>query len=222
MGGRAFRYLFTPRISQELYLQAREEVKNCLQTLFRYVCVPFEMPSKTDFGDVDFLVAGPLTQQVTIFHHGNSTFDYAYHVEAIKRVLSTPFGRKGYLTERVMYFAIPAPGREDEFWIQIDIKVCEDPYRFEWERFCLNYATASALLGSMVKPLGLTLDLDGLYLRVDGLEKAHWEKSFVFLTRSPKEALKILGMDKRLLTGSFNVNAESEPRSLSSRMWHMS
>jgi hypothetical protein len=137
-----------------------------------------------------------------------ASFDYAHHVSKIKTVPKTPHGRKGHLTEKVMYFAIRAPGREDEFWVQIDVKVCEEPSLFEWEKFCFNYSTASGLLGSMLKPVGLTLDQEGLHIRVEGLEKANWEKSFVFLTNTPKELLKIVGLDKRLIIGGFKENAE--------------
>lgn len=211
MGGHAFR-LFTPRISQELYLQTRSHVTEALKTLFAHVCVPHEMPSKTDFGDVDFLVAGPLTQDSASNPNTPTAFDYAHHVSKIRAILNASDGRKGHLTEKVMYFAIPAPGREHEFWIQIDVKVCEDPSQFGWERFCLNYATASGLLGSMMKPLGLTLDQEGLYVRVEGLEKVNWEKSFVFLTNKPKEVLKIAGLDKRLLIGGFKENTDRKFR----------
>jgi hypothetical protein len=195
-------------MSRELYLKVRNHVSLTLKNLLRHVCVPYEMPSKTDFGDVDFLVAGPLTRGPDTAHSGTCSFDYPHHVTEIKAALNTPHGRKGFLTERIMHFAIPAPGREDEFWVQIDVKVCEREELFEWERFCLNYATASQIIGSMIKPVGLTLDPEGLHVRVEGLEKADWEKSLVFLTREPKELLEIMGLDRRIMCSGFRENDE--------------
>lgn len=207
MGGHAF-HLFTPRIPRSLYLQTKTYVTEVLQTLFAHVCVPLEMPSKIDFGDIDFLVAGPLTRNPAFKPTSTTEFDYAHHVSMIKTVLNTDHGRKGIKAEKVMFFAIPAPGNENKSWIQIDLKVCEEPSQFEWERFSLNYATASKLIGSMLKPLGLTLDQEGLSIRVEGLEETNWEKSLVFLTNDPKDVLKIVGLDKRLLTGGFKENNE--------------
>jgi hypothetical protein len=159
------------------------------------------MPSKTDFGDIDFLVAGPI-------HTSTKTFDYAANVAKVKDALGTPHGFRGVKNPGVMFFAVAAPGREYEFWVQVDLKVCENPEMFEWERFQLNYATASMMIGSMIKPLGLTIDPKGLHLRVDGMGKVNLEKSMVFITKEPKEVLKMVGLDKRLLGKGFGTNEE--------------
>jgi hypothetical protein len=62
---------------------------------------------------------------------------------------------------------------------QIDVKVCFTPSLFAWQTFELNYASNSKLIGSMVKPLGLTLDPEGLSLRVAEIEDTNWEGSKV-------------------------------------------
>lgn len=203
MGGHAFNQLHTPRISRELYLRVRDEAIKALTKLFIHVVVPSEMPSKNDYGDVDFLVAGPS-------YSSSTTFDYKAAVSKIRAALGTTHGRKGFLTEQVMYFAIPAPGRENEFWIQVDVKVCERVEMFEWEKFLLHYASTSKVIGSMVKPLGLTIDPHGLQIRVHGLEKVNLEKSMVLLSTEPKDVLQILGLNRRILNAGFKENREGE------------
>lgn len=201
MGGHAFPNLHTPRISKELYFKVRGDVTKALKRLFTHVVVPTEMPSKKDYGDVDFLVAGPMD-------FPSRYFNYHIQVKKIKAALNTTEGRKGWLTPNVMYFAVPTPGREDDSWIQIDVKVCEKPGNFEWEKFQLNYASGAKMIGSMIKPLGLTIDPEGLHVRVEGLDTVNFEKSCVPLTKEPKEVLKIVGVDRRLLDAGFRENEE--------------
>jgi hypothetical protein len=204
MGGHAF-HLYTPRISRELYLQIKQQCMKQLHQLFTHVTVPTEMPSKIDYGDVDFLVAGSLR-----LPSSSGPFDYPSHVSAIKVLFHTRHGFRGHKEKQVMYFTIPAPGREGEFFIQVDVKVCEDVDRWAWECFELYYASAAKMLGSMIKPLGLTTNLDGLFLRVDGLDKVNAEKSMVFLTREPKDVLRVVGLDRRILSAGFRENDECE------------
>lgn len=211
MGGHAFKHLYTPRISPQLYLVAKSRVTKALQQLFQHVTVPYEMPSKADYGDVDFLVAGPLYPSSPT---SASPFDYQTAVNQIKNALGTPHGRKGFLTEKIMYFAIPAPDRDGadgpEFWVQIDAKVCELPEMWEWERFSLNYASFVKMIGSMLKPLGLTSDINGLHIRVEGLEKVSFERSMVWLTKDPMTVLKIVGLDRRMKDGGFKTNDDGK------------
>ncbi|KAF2178712.1 hypothetical protein K469DRAFT_598713 [Zopfia rhizophila CBS 207.26] len=197
MGGHAFHYLYTPRISSELYLKTRSLAYARLRTLFRHVLVATELPSKTDHGDVDFFVAGPISP------YPSGLPDFSGMVRRIKSAFNTQHGFRGKLNPDVMYFAIPAPGREDEFHIQIDVKLCEKEEYFAWEVFQLHYASVMKMVGSMIKPLGLTLDLEGLYIRVEEMEKVKFGGSMVFLTREPKEVLMLVGLDERMLNAEF-------------------
>lgn len=171
MGGHAFAHLDTPRIPKELYLRTREITHKALRKIFKYVAVPTEMPSKPgkehciiltlplpfqlflinfrinrfaylDFGDVDFLVAGPLTVGPSLH------FDYQHHVSVINDAFKTVHGRKGVITEQMMFFAIPSPDPETDFFIQIDVKVCERPELFEWMHFQTVYASVGKIIGS--------------------------------------------------------------------------
>ena len=64
-------------------------------------------------------------------------------------------------------------GRIQEYWIQLDAKVCFNPRIFSWMEFQLNHATQSSILGSIIKPLGLTLDTQGLHIRVEEVESTN-------------------------------------------------
>ncbi|KAF2737588.1 hypothetical protein EJ04DRAFT_561501 [Polyplosphaeria fusca] len=64
------------------------------------------------------------------------------------------------------------------------------------------------MVGSMVKPLGLTLDNDGLLVRVQEMETSNMSGSMVFLTKEPKEVLRIVGLNRRILGQGFRSNDE--------------
>jgi hypothetical protein len=142
MGGHAFKSLNCPRISPEICAKVKSHTTAALRTIFSHVVVPTEMPEKDDYGDIDFLVSGPL-------HSPTSTsiesFDWPGTVSLIKSVFNTTHGRRGFLSFECMYFAIRAPGHEEEdFWVQVDVKVCFKPELFEWQSYELSYATLSA------------------------------------------------------------------------------
>jgi hypothetical protein len=132
------------------------------------------------------------------------------HIQLIKSVLETLHGRKGSLAERAMFFAVPVHANGDNFWIQVDVKVCEKEKLFEWERFTLQYASMSKILGSILKPLGVTIDPEGCWLRVEGLDAVNHDESMVWLTLEPSNMLKILGLDHRMLKGVFKDAEESK------------
>ncbi|KAF1996204.1 hypothetical protein P154DRAFT_525774 [Amniculicola lignicola CBS 123094] len=198
MGGHAFRSLYCPRFSLEIYLTTRTLATKVLNTLFTHVVEPAELPSKTNFGDLDFLVAGPK-------HAPSSPVDQPHLVELIKAALNTEYGRRSLPTDGVLFFAIPAPGREEEFHIQIDVHVVEVE-GFEWNHFMYRYASGLKMVGSMVKPLGVTLDPKGCHVRVEEMERGDGPGSMVFVTREPNEVLEIVGLGRKFLEGGFGVN----------------
>ncbi|KAF2447359.1 hypothetical protein P171DRAFT_355544 [Karstenula rhodostoma CBS 690.94] len=202
MGGHAFRGLSCPRMSPEVYLKIREQTTNILRSLFAHVVVPTEMPEKPDYGDVDFLVSGFLLEPP------DSPLNWQRMVSTTRDALNTPHGRQGHLNPDVMYFAIPHPN--GEHWIQIDVKVCATPDEetFAWMQFQLLYASGLKMLGSLVKPLGLTISPAGLHIRVEEMESTNFPGSLVFVTMEPGDVLKILGLDRRFLRAGFDTVEE--------------
>lgn len=206
MGGHAFLDLHCPRFPPDVYAKVKFQTTAILRTIFSHVVVPTEMPRKDDFGDIDFLVSGP-------FHSPASTsldnFDWPGTVAVIKSALNTPYGRRGFLNPGCMYFAIRAPGHEDEFWVQVDVKVCLKPEMFEWETFELNYASNSKMIGSMVKPLGLTIDPEGLHVRVEEIEETNFPGSMVWVSKDPRDVLRLARLDRRIVDAGFKTQDES-------------
>jgi hypothetical protein len=206
MGGHAFHDLYCPRISADIYAQVKIHTTAALRTLFAHVVVPTEMPQKNDYGDIDFLVAGPLRSPTSTTI---DNFDWAGTVSAIKSTLNTTHGRRGFLNPGCMYFAVRAPRYENDFWVQVDVKVCFKPEMFEWETFELNYASNSKMIGSMVKPLGLTIDPEGLHIRVEEVEETNFPSSMVWISKDPRDVLRITDLDRRIVDAGFKSKDES-------------
>ena len=63
MGGSAFHALLGkqafPRVPPELYSTFKARLLPKLCELYSFVAIPVEAPEKLDYGDLDFLVAGP-------------------------------------------------------------------------------------------------------------------------------------------------------------------
>ncbi|KAF2465842.1 uncharacterized protein BDR25DRAFT_317999 [Lindgomyces ingoldianus] len=221
MGGNAFKHrLYTPRISAALYRQIRTQASAILRTFFTHVIVPTELPSKSDFGDVDFFVGGPLPH--ALFPNTNDCKpDLWSTVSALKTAFITPHGFQVKLNLDVIFLAVmplspPAMLRERGFWVQIDVKICGygsestavNVERFQWEVFQLHYASVAKILGSMVKPVGLTMDPEGLWVRVEEMEGANFGASKVWLTAELRTVLEVLGLDERVLNKGFGCNKE--------------
>ncbi|KAJ4297752.1 hypothetical protein N0V90_005647 [Kalmusia sp. IMI 367209] len=207
MGGHAFKRLHCPRISTELYLQMRKQTTDVIRGLFERVIVPIEMPSKTDYGDIDFLVSGFLKTAP------GADLDWDLMVAEVKQALQSyssleVHGKRGFLNPDVIYFAAQAPGKD--FWVQIDVQVCDiqSQPNFEWKMFQLYYASGLKMIGSLIKPLGLTIDPVGLHIRVEEIETTNFSGSLVFVSNEPAHVLKVLGLDKRFLLGGFGSKEE--------------
>jgi hypothetical protein len=184
MGGHAFPCLYCPRMSQDIYLKLREHTTNALRNLFVHVVVPTEMPFKPDYGDIDFLVSGFLANS------SNSSLDWCAMVAAVSSAFNTTQCRRGHLNPDVIFSAIPA-GEDNDFWVQVDVKVLRlpDEQSFAWNWFQLNYASGSKMLGSLIKPLGMTIDPEGLHIRVEEMDKTNLPGSMVFVSKEPRYVL---------------------------------
>lgn len=162
------------------------------------------MPGKADYGDVDFLVSG--FQLASLTAHG-----WKQMVAKVKEAFHTPHGKRGFLNPDIMYFAIQVPDK-DNTWVQIDVKVtnAQDVNDFAWDQFQLNYASGLKIMGSLMKPLGLTISPTGLHVRVEDMEATDFPGSLVFVTKQPADVLKILRLDKRFLKNGFVSVEESK------------
>lgn len=67
MGGSAFsstlRQSAFPRLPPVVYANLKAHLLPKLQNLYTFVSVPYEAPEKIDYGDLDFVVAGPKSKR---------------------------------------------------------------------------------------------------------------------------------------------------------------
>ncbi|KAI9738074.1 MAG: hypothetical protein M1818_005502 [Claussenomyces sp. TS43310] len=202
MGGKAFP-LPTPRMPPDVYQLVKRRCHAILKQHFRLVGTPIEGPEKEDFGDVDFLVTGPRAQLVgsILFH----TLGQA--MGAVSCVGSVP---KSFAVPWPVVTGTPVPGDGDVVpgsqaqhlqagearFVQVDVSICADDAAWEWEMFLLAHGDLWSMLGSSIKPAGLTINDKGLWLRIEEMEALDRRKSLIFLTRVPQRVLEFLGLDE--------------------------
>ncbi|KAK7032998.1 hypothetical protein R3P38DRAFT_2920074 [Favolaschia claudopus] len=210
MGGSAFSATLPasacPRIPSAVYYVVKARLTAQLQSVFSIVSTPNEAPEKTDHGDLDFLVFGPLKEGIVEVPHeevqqaldakhlvpmpGNRTSSYAI-----------PIGKGEWATlghgseEEEARKARSADDAEDIYY-QVDVHVCLD--KGEWERiqFFHGYGDLGMIMGLIARNKGLLWGVKGLkiphpprppfdlcdnmdeILQYMGLPKAQWDAGF--------------------------------------------
>ncbi|CAK7217568.1 hypothetical protein SBRCBS47491_003203 [Sporothrix bragantina] len=213
MGGSAFASgadaLYTPRMPPVVYTAVRDRCHSILFQLFAAVSSPIEGPGKSDYGDVDILLALPLE---------NTNESLSGHAailrEAVKRlgaVRTTMVAHEGKASIAIPWPADLAPPRfasddnnestSSPAHIQVDLSIAPSLDRLYWALFKHGHGDLWNILGAAVlRPLGLTIDEHALWLRVPEIERAHRNRAKVFLTDEPATVLHFLGLsvvDKR-------------------------
>ena len=186
MGGKVFVTLNVPRLPHGIYNEMRLKAHESLLPFYKNVVSPPEAPSKIDHGDVDFLVANPTSEK------GDSDPASRSHVSAVAIALGA-IDYRHTSNSKTTHFAVPIPHRENEH-AQIDVHVCPAEY-YEWEIFLQSYGDLLQILGILNRPIGLTINDKGLYLRIPEIEPGNRKKAMVFLTDSPTETMAFLGLD---------------------------
>ena len=211
MGGLAFADesppLYTPRMPPAVYSYARDHLLSTLRSFYAQAECPIEAPDKSDYGDIDILVAEPL-----------HVFDSDHIFAAIRAVKhKKPAG------SQTSHFAIPWPklpqklpakdaaadaastnnddddddDDDDEAkYIQLDLHLCQ-PSSFQWELFHQAHGDLWSIIGSHIRRLGLTPSNSGLYIRVEEIEARNKNAARILLTMSPSETLRFLGLDEK-------------------------
>jgi hypothetical protein len=159
MGGNAFHQILPatsfPRIPPTVYSSLKARLIPLFQSIYVHIAVPFEAPEKLDYGDLDFVVAGPKCSELG---------DH----EEVKRALGAKFC---ILLEgnRTSNFAVPI-GQEDweigdDKFYQVDVHVCADEE--EWGRvvFFHGYGDLGMIMGLIATNNGFALGTKGLKVR---------------------------------------------------------
>ena len=95
----------------------------------------------------------------------------------------------------------------EPLYVQVDVHVCQSLQDFEWLLFQHSHGDLWNLLGTTIRPFGLTANHHGLHVRIPEIEHLNRKKSLILLTSSPEEVLQVLGYDagtlKELMDGEF-------------------
>ncbi|ETS06744.1 hypothetical protein M419DRAFT_94464 [Trichoderma reesei RUT C-30] len=217
MGGSAFAQgqnpLFTPRMPKEVYDATKTRCEKILLDLYSCVESPLEGPAKTDYGDIDFLVASPKSDAAK----------GALAIPAIAQALGAERKIVAGGTEPAASLAIPWPedgkdevGKEKDNkekdskdddnkqkddtkepakkYIQVDVRVCETEDKLRWMLFKHGHGDFWNVVGSIIKPYGLTVDDTAMWLRVPEIEEHNRRRARIFLTSDPTKVMDFLGM----------------------------
>ncbi|KAI0813979.1 hypothetical protein GGR55DRAFT_676114 [Xylaria sp. FL0064] len=223
--------VFTPRMSPGVYRAVRDRCQEILQKLFVVVATPIEGPAKASFGDIDLFVAWNRHEIFPSSKSASFGTSLEERKEAIYRALGA-FRHKSENAEAVN-MAIPWPkdfpppdtelkisfipqghnkstaeekrGEHSTLvGIQVDVHVCETLDHLQWMLFKHAHGDLWNVLGSTIRPFGLTIDEVGLYLRIPEIEEIDKKVSKVLLSTDPEEVLHFLGL-------RFDNNQWEEP-----------
>ena len=164
MGGKAFRSHLPnatfPRLSPLVYASLKSTLLPRLIPLFQYVGIPHEAPEKEDHGDVDFIVACPLT---TIGHE-----EIKHALGASACIPSEQPDRRGTqnFALRLADFVTPLPTDarpvSEEVYVQVDVNIRKDAQ--DWENVMIfhSYGDLGMIMGRLAASVGLHLGELGL------------------------------------------------------------
>lgn len=190
MGGKAFTSgvapLKTPRMPPEVYYSLRDLYHSLLSTLYAQVATPVEAPSKASYGDIDILVSQPTSDSIT--------------TECLAEFLvaERTFTISGSSTSS---FALPYPNLVNNH-VQLDVHICP-PSTFHWQVFQQSHGDLWNLLGTTIRPFGLTANDVGLHLRIAEIEELNRKRSLILLTNEPGVVLRLLGLDEQMYQRPF-------------------
>ncbi|RYP53554.1 hypothetical protein DL768_001509 [Monosporascus sp. mg162] len=222
MGGLAFASgpepLCTPRMPPEIYQLVRDHCHAVLRQLFICVATPIEGPGKEDYGDIDIFLAWERKKIFPSKLVNDSLKGLPDEpLQAAARLLEAEKTRKEQ--PHSLTLAIPWPespqdsvkqkdpagtrvnGGSDQVkeetkrrFIQVDLHHYQSIDQLQWMLFKYAHGDLWNILGSTIRPFGLTIDEVGLYLRIPEIEKENRKKAKVLLTEDPVAVLQFLGL----------------------------
>ncbi|KAI1453458.1 hypothetical protein F4805DRAFT_470056 [Annulohypoxylon moriforme] len=210
MGGQAFSSgdnpLYTPRMPPNVYQHVLEQCHAKLRELSIIVATPISGPAKLDYGDVDIFLAW----------EKNSVFPFPPPTKSISKksppskddTLMTAaqlLNAKRHLEVQpgIMMTAIPWPddlpevATKDEQgfnsssmprYIQVDLHFYDSLEQLQWMLDLWN------IIGSTIRPYGLTIDEVGLHVRIPEIEALDKKKAKVLLSTDSTKILSFLGL----------------------------
>lgn len=89
---------------------------------------------------------------------------------------------------------VKSPAKPKPLCIQVDIHICATLEHLQWMLFKHAHGDLWNLLGTTIRPCGLTIDEVGLYVRIPEVEEFDKKKAKVLLSTEPAEILRFLGL----------------------------
>lgn len=208
MGGLAFASkgiaISNPRMSPAIYQEVRDRCQAVLKTKFHQVASPIEGPAKKDYGDVDILVAGPVSPADQAAEKVKDTLTMIRKLLGAEHMVCE--------SDNSANLAIPWPEdllpsndddgnggeaqekKNEQLHIQVDVRVCPSAEDLRWALFKHAHGDLWNVMGTSIRSLGLTVDEEALWLRIPEIEYAHRNRSKVRLTADPDTILDFLGL----------------------------
>ncbi|KAM0744454.1 hypothetical protein ACQRIT_000087 [Beauveria bassiana] len=218
MGGSAFSVganpLRTPRMLPGLYHAQKQRCRTLLRQLYVHVDSPIDGPAKADFGDIDFLVyqrkpeAPPAPPHIDDTKPGTELIGELATLLGAKRTiiadgaasnLAIPWpadADEQVSQDAVAAAAAAAAAVEDPKYIQVDVRISPSLESHAWMLFKHAHGDIWNLVGSLVRPYGLTIDDRGMFLRVPEIEAVYKTRAKVHLTSDPARVLNFLGLPR--------------------------
>ncbi|KAL1897863.1 hypothetical protein Sste5346_003715 [Sporothrix stenoceras] len=208
MGGSAFASggnpLYTPRMPPAVYTAVRDHCHAVLFSLFVVVASPIEGPEKPNFGDIDILMALP---------HDDSPDKVGPYGATILREAMRRLGAvRAQSFKGKASFAIPWPADqlarapvppedigEDSKppHIQVDLSLSPSLDLLHWALFKHAHGDFWNIVGSSIlRPLGLVVDEQALWIRVPEIENKDRKRSRIMLSEEPAVVLHFLGLSE--------------------------
>ncbi|MCJ1357561.1 MAG: hypothetical protein MMC33_007557 [Icmadophila ericetorum] len=172
---------------EAVYISLRDQYLRRLETVYEQVASPIQAPGKDTYGDVDILASAPQSDD---------------SVKALEELLdaTTSISSRNSVTRS---FAVPYPGSSEDY-VQVDVHVCP-PETFQWELFQQSHGDMWNLIGTSLRPFGLTANNVGFHLRIEEIEEIDRRRSMLFLTSDPSRVLTFIGLDESQYWRSFKT-----------------
>ena len=194
MGGNAFAEHSTPRLPTHLYDRLLCRTLELLRPLYTHVGSPVPGPGKRDHGDIDIIGTGPINDDDTT-REKISTLLHAVKSIGHKPSISYLIPLSPSDVAEVSPPDAILPLHKTHF-VQIDIHITPSLSIYNWLLFTHSHGDLFSLLGSVIRPFGLTITDTGVYIRVAEMEAAgEGKRARVPVTDCPRRCwTEILGL----------------------------
>ena len=187
MGGKAFPNYSVPRLPTDLWADISDRIQYLLENFYERFGVPMPQPGKKDHGDLDFVATGPGPGLQSTYGVHKETCALLGAVESTQTGPTTSFLVPLWPSDIAKVRNAGRDLRGEEHYCQVDIHMTSSWEQCEWVVCIHSYGDFFSLIGTMMKPFGLTYTDDGVYIRVAEMEEGGaGKRARIFVTGSPR------------------------------------